>query len=144
MNTETDGRRRSKGTPHRIALCRAAGRASAEKRRQRIEERKNDPWFEHCWLFSKCSGNSDGCWNFTEYKDKLGYGKVKFRGKPLLAHRVAFWITFGHIPEGLLVCHHCDNPSCINPQHLFLGTHYENTMDAMRKGRKFIPTRPTK
>ena len=136
-----DGRRRSKGTPERIAICRAAMLVRLSKTAERMEARKNDPDFEHKWLFSKASGDPDGCWNFTGHKDRLGYGKVKFRGKRFLAHRAAYMITNGHLPEGLLVCHHCDNPSCINPQHLFLGTNYDNTMDAVRKGRKFIPNK---
>lgn len=131
-----DGRRRSKGTPERMAICRAAIAIRLEKTAQRMADRKNDPWFEHVMLFSKVSGNPDGCWNFTGHRDKLGYGKLKFRGKGFLAHRASFLIVNGHLPSDLLVCHQCDNPSCINPQHIFIGTNKDNTADSTNKGRR--------
>ena len=81
-----------------------------------------------------------GCWNWALYKDKDGYGGMKRKGKIYRAHRKS-WITFkGEIPEGLHVLHHCDNPKCINPDHLYIGTHQDNMDDMVKRGRqKTIP-----
>jgi hypothetical protein len=112
-----------------------SGTISGIKRRERIH---NDPYHYHHLLFRRVTGDIDGCWNFTGCKDKLGYGKVNIKGQ-YLAHRAAFLIVNGWIPHDKLICHKCDNPSCINPSHLFVGTDLDNTLDAMKKGRKFIP-----
>ncbi len=81
---------------------------------------------------------SDGCWTWLAAKDHLGYGKIgagtRKEGE-LLAHRASWIINNGAIPDGLVVCHRCDNPSCVRPDHLFLGTMKDNTMDMVRKGR---------
>jgi hypothetical protein len=72
-----------------------------------------------------------GCWIWMGSMDKCGYGK--WGGK--LAHRLVWQATRGDIPRGMEVCHSCDVPSCINPEHLFVGTHLENMRDSVRKGR---------
>jgi len=64
-----------------------------------------------------------------------GYGQICIEGSNYLAHRVAYELFVEPIPEGLLVMHMCDNPPCINPKHLFLGTHKDNVADMIRKGR---------
>lgn len=76
-----------------------------------------------------------GCWEWTGPVDKKGYGKTYYRGKQERAHRVAYKIFIGNIPEGLCVLHKCDNPPCCNPEHLWTGTIAENNKDKMRKGR---------
>jgi len=75
------------------------------------------------------------CWPWKSRTDKDGYGKVHWAGESNRAHRVAWEITNGPIPDGLLVCHSCDNPPCCNPSHLFLGTNAENMRDASAKRR---------
>lgn len=77
------------------------------------------------------------CWEWQGYRmeGKRPYGKTRYDGKRQYAHRIAWGLTYGPIPAGLLVLHTCDNPPCCNPAHLFLGTHRDNIHDALNKGR---------
>ena len=78
------------------------------------------------------------CWIWTAYTNKKGYGVVSINGKKLLAHRVSFALANGYMPDAF-VLHSCDNPSCVNPDHLREGTHCENMEDMkirLRAGRK--------
>ena len=80
--------------------------------------------------------SDEKCWPWQGAKLKTGYGVVKHRCKQYKAHRASFAIHRGQIPGGMLVCHHCDNPSCVNPSHLFLGTSQDNMTDKVQKGRQ--------
>lgn len=81
-------------------------------------------------------GNFDDCWEWTSYCFPRGYGRFALYYKTYGAHRIAWILTFGEIPKGLQVCHHCDNRKCCNPSHLFLGTHQDNVDDKVHKSRQ--------
>lgn len=84
---------------------------------------------------------SDGCWNWTAAKSKAGYGQIRSKGITYYAHRLMWEELYGKIPKGYYICHHCDNPACVRPEHLFLGTSKDNHQDCMRKGRDNIGER---
>lgn len=78
---------------------------------------------------------SSGCWLWCGARTTDGYGSFRFRGAPRLAHRVAYEMTTGPVPVDLCVCHHCDTPLCVRPEHLFIGTKSDNAQDMWDKGR---------
>jgi hypothetical protein len=78
------------------------------------------------------------CLVYSRYKNRKGYGRIKYNGRMMLSHRLAWELDRGvEPPPGLYVCHRCDNPSCCNPEHLFLGTATDNNRDRAAKGRGY-------
>ena len=91
-------------------------------------------------LKSLTNRTESGCWEWAGTRKCNGgngyYGVVKYQGKQWYAHRLMWSMHYEReIPAGMEICHHCDNPPCVNPSHLFLGTHFDNIMDATKKGR---------
>lgn len=91
---------------------------------------------ERFWRYLPSEVSTDECWNWTGHLSPTGYGRFRFRGKHFRAHRFA-WVAFvGEIDGGIFVLHKCDNPRCVNPAHLFLGTHDDNMADKVQKNRQ--------
>lgn len=107
----------------------------------RKKERKKVPINER--LLSKIDKNDEtNCWEWTGSLSKFGYGRIGFRDKVYLTHRISYEIFNGSFDQNLFVCHKCDNPKCINPEHLFLGSQLDNMKDCSTKKRAFSRSFP--
>ena len=84
------------------------------------------------------------CWIWPRAKDRAGRGRLWVAGRLMLAHRAVWEAKRGPVPEGMLLCHHCDNPSCVNPKHLYVGTHKDNMRDMRVRRRAFAHRNPNK
>lgn len=90
----------------------------------------NDKYRFLAYVFNK---DPNECWPWLGATSDYGYGYFRLNGKTLPAHRIAYFLKYGVDPSDLFICHHCDNPPCCNPGHLFLGTQHDNLRDASKK-----------
>lgn len=98
------------------------------------------PLAERMQRYTDRSGGPDTCWPWTRSRNADGYGKAGVGTRAeMRAHRAAWQVAYGAIPDGMCVLHHCDNPACCNPRHLFLGTNVDNIADKVAKGRQRGP-----
>jgi len=97
-----------------------------------ITLRHTGPLPERLW--TRVDSTKNGCWPWSG-NTLRGYGRLRFQNRDHIAHRVAWELTYGPIPDGMCVLHRCDNPPCCNPKHLFLGTQQDNIDDRDHKGR---------
>lgn len=110
----------------------------AEDRRVRYKPAVKRSISECFWTHVDKSQGDGECWTWTAGTVE-GYGTLRYRTRKYKAHRVSYEINVGPIPDGLWVLHTCDNPICVNPRHLFLGTVQDNNRDKMQKGRHRAP-----
>lgn len=105
------------------------------------ETYKNKPCFQ--WqipeerFYSNISkeGNSNNCWIWIGLKNKAGYGRIRMEYSDKTAHRYSYELHYGKIPKGKIICHTCDNPPCVNPEHLYAGTYKDNAQDRESRNR---------
>lgn len=101
-----------------------------------IKKRSHIPSYEEAYLHARFTIDCNGCWVWNGHISNHGYAIAILQGRPKrLAHRVSYEVFVGPIPKGNGVYHECDNPPCINPEHLFTGTQADNMRDMAQKGR---------
>ena len=133
-------------TPEDRKVWKECSRRISEERKRAARE-KRETFRARRWV-SKPAGRFwegvdiqgfDDCWEWVGARYPQGYGRIHRWGtdnRNSYTHRVAWELVNGTIPDGMCVCHHCDNPPCCNPRHLFLGTQNDNIQDSIKKGRR--------
>lgn len=113
--------------------------AADHRRRSDIIHNNHLPFLLRFWV--RVAGVRRGCWEWRGATDPDGYGVLRYQRSRMRAHRVSWQLANGPVPKGLHVLHSCDNPPCVNPDHLFLGTHQDNVRDRDQKKRGKVPIR---
>ncbi len=113
-----------------VPPCRASVAKYCSRRCYEVGKRNT-----HGKFWTLCTPTESGCWMFHNASEKHPYGRYMLNLHEVSAHRASWEISHGAIPNGMHVCHKCDAPGCVNPEHLFLGTAKDNVMDMVRKGR---------
>lgn len=144
--TPTASRASGRSTARRANDLRLRGRSRVLLRPAHgVRQSRAEAAVKRFWDKVDMSGGPNSCWNWTAFTQpayrpgQLPYGKFRANGTVLLAHRVAFELAKGPIPDGHIVRHACDNPKCCNPAHLSSGTQSDNVGDAISRGRHMVP-----
>jgi len=128
--------------PHRVSfeqwdrrfLCSSRCRSTWNRQKRKSYNLKQSTK-DRFWKFVHETNDHNQCWEWQGYKSVEGYGRFQIHNRTHTASKVAWTLTHGPVPEGLCVLHRCDNPPCVNPNHLFLGTVKDNVSDMWEKGR---------
>jgi hypothetical protein len=119
-------------SPGLPSMPRVDGREAEGRDSQQVFEPQLTASLDWFWAQVEVVGE---CWEWKGQRNVKGYGSVKVAGKSLLAHRLSYLLYVGRLTPGHSVCHRCDNPPCVRPDHLFAGTAKDNVEDMIRKGR---------